>query len=113
MRIWDIEPRHLCRSHLLGEHRELHGLWNVLTQDLRGYRAHPETKRWEGRLAALYMRHEALVTEMTRRGYRHHSALDPRLATGLDYQDRYIDAPDRQVEILAAKPCSCFSDAAA
>ena len=25
MRIWDVDPALLCRSHLLGEHRELHG----------------------------------------------------------------------------------------
>ncbi|NCS72473.1 MAG: pyrimidine dimer DNA glycosylase, partial [Candidatus Magasanikbacteria bacterium] len=31
MRVWDIHPKYLCRKHLLGEHRELHGLWNILT----------------------------------------------------------------------------------
>ena len=31
MRVWDIHPKHLCRKHLLAEHRELHGLWNILT----------------------------------------------------------------------------------
>ncbi len=32
MRVWDIHPKHLCRKHLLAEHRELHGLWNILTK---------------------------------------------------------------------------------
>ncbi len=109
MRIWDIDPALLCRSHLLGEHRELHGLWNILTRGLAGYAAHPETRRWRGKLAALYRRHEALVAEMARRGDQHASPLDPYLATGLDYQDEYVDTPDRQVEILAAKPCPCFT----
>ncbi len=109
MRIWDVDPALLCRSHLLGEHRELHGLWNILTQRLTGYAAHPETRRWRGKLAALYRRHEALVSEMTRRGYRHASPLDPHLATGLDHQDEYVDTPARQVEILAAKRCPCFA----
>ena len=67
MRIWDVEPRELCRAHLLGEHRELHGLWNILTLGKTGYSRHPETLRWAGRLAALYARHEALVHEMQRR----------------------------------------------
>lgn len=107
MRIWDVEPRDLCRQHLLGEHRELHGLWNILTRDLRGYRSHPETRRWEGRLAALYHRHEALVREMERRGYRHHSPLDADLATGLDYQHVFVDPPERQRELLRSKPCGC------
>lgn len=107
MRIWDVGPETLCRSHLLGEHRELHGLWNILTRDLSGYRAHPETRRWEGKLAALYARHEALVVEMTRRGYRHASPLDPAEATGSARQDAFVDPPERQMKILKEKPCDC------
>ena len=108
MRIWDIEPRHLCVSHLLGEHRELHGLWNILTQDKRGYRKHPETLRWEGKLAALFARHEALLVEMKGRGYRHHSPLDPTLATGLAVQNNFVDSPAQQRRLLRAKGCTCL-----
>lgn len=107
MRIWDIEPRRLCRSHLLGEHRELHGLWNILTRGLSGYRNHPETRRWEGKLPALRSRHEALVREMERRGYRHASPLSPRQVTGADVQDEFVDPPARQRRILAGKGCEC------
>lgn len=107
MRIWDIEPARLCRKHLLGEHRELHGLWNILTQGKHGYRHHPETRRWEGRLAALYARHEALVGEMDRRGYRHATPLDPALATGGRTQDVYVDPPAEQIRRLRAKGCDC------
>ncbi|MDF2460626.1 MAG: hypothetical protein K0S68_29 [Candidatus Saccharibacteria bacterium] len=107
MRIWDVPPKVLCRPHLLGEHRELHAAWTVLTTGKRGYSAHPETKRWQGKLAALYLRHELLVDEMKRRGYRHHSPLDSSLATGADRQDVYIDPPERQLELLAAKGCLC------
>ena len=108
MRIWDIAPEELCRAHLLGEHRELHGLWNILTQGKRGYRLHPETRRWEGRLAALYLRHEALVAEMARRGYRHASPLDRELASGSAVQDRFIDSPETQRSLLKAKGCACL-----
>lgn len=108
MRIWDVAPELLCRSHLLGEHRELHGLWNILTQDLQGYRMHPETRRWEGKLAALYKRHAALVAEMLRRGYQHHSELDRKLATGRSRQDVLLESVEEQVKILTAKPCECF-----
>ncbi len=107
MRIWDVAPATLCRSHLLGEHRELHGLWNILTRDLRGYRSHPETRRWVGKLAALYARHEELVVEMARRGYRHASPLDSALATGSSTQTEFIDPVERQREILREKPCEC------
>jgi len=107
MRIWDLPPEILCRQHLLGEHRELHGLWNVLTLDKKGYREHPETKRWVGRLAALYGRHEALVAEMHRRGYRHNTPLDGSLADGRMEQDVLIDSLDEQVQMLTEKPCLC------
>lgn len=112
MRVWDVDPAILCRSHLLGEHRELHGLWNILVREEQGegtsgYANHPETRRWEGRLKALYARHEALVAEMTRRGYNHASPLDVRLATGKAVQDRYVDPPGRQFDILRRKGCAC------
>lgn len=107
MRIWDIAPALLCRSHLLGEHRELHCIWVVLTQGKKGYSRHPETLRWRGRLKALYLRHEKQVKEMESRGYRHHSPLARRLATGSPVQDKFIDTPRRQLRLLAAKKCAC------
>ena len=110
MRVWDVEPKLLCRQHLLGEHRELHGLWNILTthKGVGGYSHHPETRRWTGKLAALHARHEALVEEMTRRGYNHASLLDVGLAEGTSaVQDTYIDTPEEQVRILLRKGCAC------
>src|SRR3989339_1462514 len=88
MRIWDIESKHLCRKHLLAEHRELHGIWNILTKHKcrGGYSRHPETLRWVGRQKALYRRHEALVKEFLRRGYRHLSPLNKRFAVGAGTQ---------------------------
>ena len=109
MRIWDVAPRELCRVHLLGEHRELHGLWNILTQGLRGYSRHPETLRWAGKLAALYRRHDALVAEMQRRGYQHASPLDAKLASGLAEQTDFVDPVETQRRVLEAKPCACYS----
>lgn len=109
MRVWDVAPKCLCRKHLLGEHRELHGLWNILTKHkgTGGYSRHPETLRWVGKTKALYNRHEALVKEMLRRGYNHLSPLDKRLAKGSATQRAYIDPPARQKQILKAKPCEC------
>ena len=107
MRIWDVPAALLCRQHLLGEHRELHGLWNILVKNRRGYSRHPETLRWVGRLAALHARHEALVAEMARRGYRHATPLAASAATGDATQTRFVDSPARQLALLAAKPCDC------
>jgi hypothetical protein len=110
MRIWDVNVRILCRKHLLGEHRELHGLWNILTKHkgTGGYSRHPETKRWVGKLKALYLRHQTLVVEMERRGYVHNSPLDKRLATGSGTQDFYIHTKSEQKKILKTKHCDCL-----
>jgi hypothetical protein len=107
MRIWDIEPERLCRQHLLGEHRELHALWMILTRQKKGFARHPETMRWRGKLKALYRRHEALAAEMGRRGYRHGTPLPREEAVGLAHQAEYKDTPAEQVRILKRKGCGC------
>jgi hypothetical protein len=103
MRIWDVPPRELCRSHLLGEHRELHSLWSILTKHMSGFAHHPETLRWQGKLRALYHRHEQLVAEMHRRGYEHHTPLDIREATGSAVQDKLLQSLEEQKRILWRK----------
>lgn len=110
MRIWDLPPKILCRQHLLAEHRELHGLWNILTkhQGRGGYARHPETLRWVGKTAALYRRHTLLVQEFKRRGYKHHTPLDQRLARGSRYQRKYLNTVKEQKILLQHKPCACF-----
>jgi pyrimidine dimer DNA glycosylase len=107
MRIWDIPPPKLCRHHLLGEHRELHAIWTVLTQGRKGYSHHPETLRWKGRLKSLYLRHEKLVEEMKRRGFRHRTPLAVELATGDEQQREFVNSYGEQVEILKRKKCGC------
>jgi hypothetical protein len=112
VRIWDLDPASLCDRHLLGEHRELHAIWSILTAGKRGYRHHPETMRWRGRLAALYARHDAEVAEMRRRGFRHASPLDPRLATGASQQTEFVDSVEAQRKRLAKHACACCASAA-
>jgi hypothetical protein len=107
MRIWDLPPEMLCRKHLLGEHYELHALWTILTKGKKGFSHHPETLRWKGKLKALYLRHEALVREMQRRGYKHKTPLDERLATGSAMQDTYLQTPAEQIRILRTRNCQC------
>lgn len=106
MRIWDLPPRFLCRPHLLGEHRELHGLWSILTNDKQGYRHHRETKRWIGHRNALAVRHTELVLEMERRGYNHRSGLhkfNGEEAT----PPGPIDSIEDQIARLVDKGCDC------
>jgi len=107
MRIWDIPPDKLCRQHLLGEHNELHSMWNILTQGKAGYANHPETKRWKGKLKALFTVHEKIIQEMLARGYHHKSPLDKTLARGKSRQDEFVDPVEKQIDILKQKGCSC------
>jgi hypothetical protein len=107
MRIWDITPKKLCRNHLLGEHRELHAIWSILTNNKKGYSRHPEVLRWSGKLKALYLRHERLVAEMTKRGYIHKSPLDTKFAEGADKQRSFVDTYKEQKKNLKAKKCGC------
>ena len=108
MRIWDISPSLLCRQHLLGEHRELHAIWSVITKKKKGYSKHPETIRWNKKLKALYIRHQKLVREMEVREYIHRSPLLVKLATGKSKQNIFINTIDEQIEILKRKNCPCF-----
>ena len=107
VRIWDLDPRVLCDRHLLGEHRELHAIWSILTTGKTGYANHPETRRWRGRLAALYARHDEQIAEMDRRGFRHASPLDRHLATGAVRQTEFVDPPAAQRARLAERGCGC------
>jgi hypothetical protein len=107
MRVWDIPPEKLCRNHLLGEHREVHALWSILTQGKKGYAHHPETLRWKGKQKALFLRHEYLVDEIHRRQYHHNSPLDVTLATGHEQQDLFVDSYEEQMHLLQKKKCGC------
>ena len=107
MRIWDLPPRALCRQHLLGEHRELHGLWNILRLRLKGYSRHPETLRWVGKTRALAARHERLVAEMARRGYGHATPLPDAALLGPRRQTARVQTLAEQRARLRGKGCEC------
>ena len=67
-----VDPRLMCRKHLLGEHVELHMLVGSLRRGLRldGF--------FENKLIELHSierRHRQLVREMERRGFRHASPI--------------------------------------
>lgn len=110
MRIWDIEPKYLCSKHLLAEHRELHGLWNIITihNCQGGYSHHPETIRWIGRQKALYLRHQLLVEEFNHRGFHHKTPLNASLAIGEEIQTTFLNSLEDQKIILKEKNCACL-----
>ncbi len=73
MRMWMVDPKIMCRHHLLGEHAEIHMLvWNIdRKRSVKGYldKGLLETHN-------LYARHAELAQEFRRRGYQHNSKLD-------------------------------------
>ena len=102
MRVWDVAAGYLSRPSLLGEHRELHGLRSILINGKTGYSRHPETLRWVGCLSGLAWRHEALVAEMTLRGYVHHSPVDEQTSR-IRWPKIYVTEPAAQFELLRKK----------
>ncbi|MBU0497758.1 MAG: pyrimidine dimer DNA glycosylase/endonuclease V [Candidatus Thermoplasmatota archaeon] len=107
MRIWDISTKKLCNRHLLGEHSELHAIWSIITKDKKGFANHPETTRWQGKLKALYLRHEKIVQEMKKRGFYHKSPLNGDFAIGQSVQKDLIDSIEDQISLLRSKKCKC------
>ena len=72
MRMWMVDPKKMCRKHLLGEHVELHILASLL---LKGRSIQGFLDKFLLEPQNLYGRHEALVEEMETRGYNHKSLL--------------------------------------
>lgn len=68
MRMWMIDPRRMCRKHLLGEHGEIHKHRHnfVKGHSIAGRRGQIEPE-------AMQDRHDVLAAEMARRGFRHTS----------------------------------------
>lgn len=74
MRNWNINPKLLCRQHLLGEHFEIHkavgnlrhsGKWTISLTN-KGF-LEPQN---------FLKRHNQLIKEMIKRGFKHNSPLE-------------------------------------
>jgi len=71
-RMWNLPPKKLCRNHLLGEHKELHQAVGSINagKSLKGH-----IERGQIEIHNIVKRHDALVKEMLKRGYKHESPL--------------------------------------
>ena len=103
MRIWDLDPGFLNDRSLLGEHRELHGLFSIHVNGKKGYSRHPETVRWQKALSGLAFRHDLLVSEMALRGFNHQSPLPPLPDRTPAWPEIFIDPPEAQFSLLREK----------
>lgn len=70
--MWNVDPKKMCRKHLLGEHVELHMFVGSINRgiNLEGY-----VKNNLVEPLSIRKRHLELVKELERRGYSHNSAL--------------------------------------
>jgi len=75
MRMWMVNPKIMCRQHLLGEHAEIHMFVGAID---RGYSVKGYLERGLLEVHNLYERHKELVREMKRRKYRHNSEIDKK-----------------------------------
>jgi len=75
MRMWMVNPRIMCRQHLLGEHVEIHMFIGTINRNksVKGY-----LQKGLLEVHNLYARHADLVEEMKRRGYNHCSKVNEK-----------------------------------
>lgn len=73
MRMWNINPRKLCKQHLLGEHFEIHGALGNLKHS--GTWARYLTKKGFLEPQNFLKRHNQLVKEMKKRKMKHKTPL--------------------------------------
>lgn len=68
MRMWLADPEIMCRSHLLGEHNELHKHKHcfIKRQKMDGRQGQIEPEQ-------MGIRHDEIANEMVARGYKHES----------------------------------------
>ncbi len=73
MRMWNVDPKLLCRKHLLGEHVETHMFAGTIKKGIK-YNGYIKNKLLE--IHNLKKRHDIIAEEMVRRGYNHRTPLN-------------------------------------
>ena len=70
MRMWNVDPKLLCRQHLMGEHLETHYFLGTINKgkSIKGY-----IEKGLVEVHNIIKRHNELASEMERRGYKHNS----------------------------------------
>lgn len=87
MRMWGIDPKFLCKKHLLGEHGEIHKHMHNFVKK------HKITKRISPIVQIepenMKSRHDELSEEMLKRGYNHNSPYEQPDLSHLSDNERY------------------------
>ena len=97
MRMWGINPKLLCRQHLLGEHNEIHKhRHNFVKKHSIAKRISPIVQIAPEQMKK---RHDELVEEMIARGYNHNSPYEQPDLSHLKPEERFAQI-DTNVSIL-------------
>jgi len=107
MRMWMVDPKLMCKKHLLGEHRELHAILGILDKkmSITGY--------IENNLIqplSIGDRHSIIVDEMISRGWNHNSPVyfDPTMIEYLpEFEQMYIIKASYSAQDLVARCSDC------
>ena len=91
-----VNPRIMCRQHLLGEHAEIHMFIGTISRgkSVRGY-----LEKGLLEVHNLHNRHEALVEEMKRRKYNHYSEVNKKWKFG--EKVGFIDKEKNLIELIS------------
>jgi len=102
MRVWNVPPEYLDDKRLVDEHCAVHGIWGAIKKN-SPVQKHPQAIRFVDNLGALWRRHEALVADMARRGFRHYTPF-PIEAVPEDQRNKPLhvseDLIERDISIL-------------
>ena len=95
--MWMVDPKVLCRKHLLGEHLELHMMKAHLKlgRKIDGFVAHNCVQP-----KSIGVRHKALAAEMVSRGYKHASPLQQPTIAAHQHPEAKVDAVASLVDLL-------------
>jgi len=106
MRMWGINPKLLCRQHLLGEHNEIH-------KHRHNFVKH---HRITGRIYPIVLiepenmekRHNELAQEMINRGYNHNSPYEQPDLSYLKNEERFAKISiDKSISDLKSRCSEC------
>lgn len=113
MRVWDFPPEKLCDKHLIAQHHEIHCIWSIIQNSLKGFSKHPEVVRWHGRAGSIIGVHNETVEVMLRRGFNHHSPIiaEENILGGflpVWFWPESWQPIEKQLQILKEKGCGCY-----
>jgi hypothetical protein len=103
--MWMVDPRQMCRQHLLGEHNELHMFAGTMRKGI-GLAGYVTNNCIEP--SAIICRHTEIVNEMERRGYKHKTEL--KTVSLNTYETHIREATvdkDKSAELLVGRCTEC------